>query len=202
LGSVDIWINNAGTNAYTFKPLIEQNEEDIVSVVETNLLGTLLGCREGIRVMRGQSNGGHIFNMDGAGADGGATPRFAAYGATKRSLEQLSQSIRAELKFAGINNVGIHNLSPGMVTTELLMSGADNRVSKFFINCLAENPETVADYLVPRIRGVPGSFRSSPLAALLAGGQYIRFLTKPKAYSQILRRLVSGERKDKHVSEE
>lgn len=44
--------------------------------------------------MREQSAGGHIFNMDGAGADGGATPRFAAYGATKRSLAQLSKSLQ------------------------------------------------------------------------------------------------------------
>ncbi len=36
--------------------------------------------RQAIRVMREQPAGGHIFNMDGAGADGGATPRFAAYG--------------------------------------------------------------------------------------------------------------------------
>jgi chlorophyll(ide) b reductase len=32
--------------------------------------------------------------------------------------------------------VGIHNLSPGMVTTELLMSGANTPQAKFFINCL------------------------------------------------------------------
>lgn len=36
--------------------------------------------------------GGHCFNMDGAGADGNATPRFAAYGATKRSLQQVCQT--------------------------------------------------------------------------------------------------------------
>lgn len=37
-----------------------------------------------------------------------------------------SQSVvlmQAELKMLGINNVGMHNLSPGMVTTDLLMSG-------------------------------------------------------------------------------
>eukprot|EP00983_Pelagomonas_calceolata_P029070 910335-Pelagomonas_calceolata.AAC.2 len=38
-----------------------------------------------IRVMQDQP-AGHIFNMDGAGADGNATPRMAAYGASKRSL--------------------------------------------------------------------------------------------------------------------
>lgn len=73
--------------------------------------------------MREQEAGGHIFNMDGAGADGSPTPRFAAYGATKRGLVQLSKSLQAELKMLGISNVGIHNLSPGMVTTDLLMSG-------------------------------------------------------------------------------
>lgn len=48
--------------------------------------------------MREQTAGGHIFNMDGAGADGGATPRFAAYGATKRSLAQLSKSLQVYLR--------------------------------------------------------------------------------------------------------
>jgi hypothetical protein len=31
--------------------------------------------------------------------------------------------LQAELKMLNINNVGIHNLSPGMVTTDLLMAG-------------------------------------------------------------------------------
>lgn len=49
---------------------------------------------QAIRVMRDQASGGHIFNMDGAGADGGATPRFAAYGASKRGLAQLGKSLQ------------------------------------------------------------------------------------------------------------
>lgn len=51
---------------------------------------------QAIRVMKDQP-AGHIFNMDGAGADGSPTPRFAAYGATKRSLAQLGKSVSAEL---------------------------------------------------------------------------------------------------------
>ena len=47
--------------------------------------------------MRGQKQGGHIFNMDGAGADGNPTPRFAAYGASKRGLLQLSKSLQVVL---------------------------------------------------------------------------------------------------------
>jgi hypothetical protein len=53
-------------------------------------------------------------------------------------IPQLGKSLEAELKLAKISNVGIHNLSPGMVTTELLMSGANTAGAKFFINCLGE----------------------------------------------------------------
>jgi len=53
---------------------------------------------------------------------------------------QLGKSLEAELKLAKISNVGVHNLSPGMVTTELLMSGANTSAAKFFINCLGMWP--------------------------------------------------------------
>ena len=49
---------------------------------------------QAIRVMRDQPSTGHIFNVDGAGADGNATPRFAAYGASKRGLVQLGKSLQ------------------------------------------------------------------------------------------------------------
>lgn len=94
-GTVDIWINNAGTNAYSFKPLIESAETDLVDIVDTNVLGTMLCCQAAIKMMREQPNGGHIFLMEGAGSDGTPTPRFAAYGATKRALSQLSKSLQA-----------------------------------------------------------------------------------------------------------
>lgn len=110
---MDLWINNAGTNAYNYRTLIDAAESDLVEIVDTNVLGVMLCCQAAIRLMRDQACGGHIWNLDGAGADGGATPRFAAYGATKRSLAQLRKSLEAELSMQGITNVGIHNLSPG-----------------------------------------------------------------------------------------
>ena len=48
--------------------------------------------------MRVQTSTGHIFNVDGAGADGNATPRFAAYGASKRGLMQLGKSLQVILR--------------------------------------------------------------------------------------------------------
>ena len=99
-GSVDIWINNAGSNAYSFRPLIESSESDLIDIVDTNVLGVMICCQAAIRLMQQQQQGGHIFNMDGAGADGNPTPRFAAYGATKRALSQLSKSLRVRIVHA------------------------------------------------------------------------------------------------------
>lgn len=200
LGSLDIWINNAGTNAYSYKPLIETSENDLADIVDTNVLGVMLCCQAAIQAMAKQSRGGHIFNMDGAGSDGNPTPRFAAYGATKRSLAQLTKSLQAELKLMGIENIGIHNLSPGMVTTDLLMSGADTQQAKFFINALAETPDVVADYLVPKVRSVPTT--PPGFGNKVLSGTYIKFLTPIKAYTSIAKRLITGSNKNRYVSEE
>ncbi|KAJ3674787.1 hypothetical protein LUZ60_005403 [Juncus effusus] len=191
---IDIWINNAGSNAYSYKPLIETSDEALMEVVTTNTLGLMICCREAINMMRNQSRGGHIFNIDGAGSDGRPTPRFAAYGATKRSVVHLTKSLQAELQMNEVNNVMVHNLSPGMVTTDLLMSGATTKQAKFFINILAEPPDVVAEYLVPSIRELASSQSMKP--------SYIRFLTGLKAYSRIFSRFAFGARRNKYVMED
>lgn len=102
---------------------------------------------------------------------------FAAYGATKRSVVHLTKS-----------------LQPGMVTTDLLMSGATTKQAKFFINVLAEPAQVVAEYLVPNIRAIPANGSMKPT--------YIRFLTGLKAYSQIFSRFALGARRNRYVIED
>jgi len=130
--------------------------EDLTAVVNSNLLGSLLGIRAAVLAFRAQGGPpGHVWTMDGAGADGGATPLFAAYGATKAAVPQLVKSCQAELKAAGLDNrAQVHYLSPGLVTTDLLLAGADSRFARWMVNALAERPATVANELVPRIRAV------------------------------------------------
>ncbi|XP_037495668.1 chlorophyll(ide) b reductase NOL, chloroplastic-like [Jatropha curcas] len=82
----------------------------------------------------------------------------------------------------------LSHLQPGMVTTDLLMSGATTKQAKFFINVLAEPAEVVAEYLVPNIRSIPANGSRKPT--------YIRFLTGIKAYSQIFSRLAFGARRN------
>ncbi|KAL6963464.1 chlorophyll(ide) b reductase [Sarracenia purpurea var. burkii] len=71
-------INNAGSNAYSYKPLSEASDEDLIEVVTTNTLGLMICCREAIQMMSNQPRGGHSFNIDGAGSDGRPTPRHAS----------------------------------------------------------------------------------------------------------------------------
>ncbi|KAJ3694563.1 hypothetical protein LUZ60_010043 [Juncus effusus] len=160
-GSVDIWINNAGTNK-GFRPLVQFTDEDITQIVNTNLVGSLLCTREAMRVM--SEKGGHVFNMDGNGSGGSSTPLTAVYGSTKCGLRQLQASLLNESKKS---KVGIHTASPGMVLTELLLSGSSLKNKQMF-NLICELPETVARTLVPRMRVVKGS------------GKAINYLTPPR----------------------
>jgi chlorophyll(ide) b reductase len=175
-GGLDIWINNAGSVAYQRKALMDLTADDLSQVVGTNMLGTMFGCKVAIEVMRRRRLGdeGHIYNMDGSGVDGGATDKYAAYGATKRAMPQLTKSINKELRDAKVSSVTVHNLSPGMVLTDLLLSDSTPVVRKFF-NVLAEEPDTVASDLVPRILAVNGNTPT-----------YIRFLTNTDAIGRIL----------------
>ncbi|XP_057505735.1 probable chlorophyll(ide) b reductase NYC1, chloroplastic isoform X2 [Actinidia eriantha] len=88
IGSIDIWINNAGTNK-GFRPLLQFSDEDIQQIVSTNLVGSILCTREAMHVMRRQDKGGHIFNMDGAGSGGSSTP-LTAVGSTIKNKQMFN----------------------------------------------------------------------------------------------------------------
>ena len=68
---------------------MEASPEQLAEVVQTNLLGTMLCTRAAVRALAGQPKGGHIFNMDGAGANNLPSPMYAAYGATKAGSLRL-----------------------------------------------------------------------------------------------------------------
>ena len=98
-GGVDVWINNAGSNGYKYDNLEEADPSVLEEVVLTNSLWFAKLCtRQAIKTMRKTSGRGHIFNMEGAGSDGSATRKFAAYGHTKAGMAQLSKTMAEELK--------------------------------------------------------------------------------------------------------
>ena len=66
----------------------------------------------------------------------------------------------------------MHLLSPGLVYTELVASGqyAFGRSGRFFVNTIAEAPETVAEDLVPQLRAFGGKKGGSKTIQYLTPG--------------------------------
>ena len=198
MGGVDTWINNAGANGYVYENLADADPETLREIVLTNSFGTLLCCRSAIRLMAEQASGGHVFNMLGAGSDGGATQKYAAYGHTKAGMAQLTKTLAGEVKETA-PSVGVHALSPGMVFTELISSGryAFGAQGRFFVNTLAEPPEVPAAFLVAKVR----AFVDEAGTAGKRSSQTFEVLTPPVALKKILRRVFLGEGKDRYYPE-
>ena len=155
LESMDIWINNAGTTAGRYEHLVNFSDNELKQIVDTNLFGTLHGCKIALEHMKQQGKG-HIFNVTGLGAKGNASANLAAYGATKCAIYQLTKSLAKENKNTG---VGIHVLQPGMTLTDLFLNNISPEAGKIF-NILGDTPENVSEFLVRKIRKIKGTGKS------------------------------------------
>lgn len=174
-GKVDIWINNAGIS-HPPRAVWEIDHARLQAVLETNLLGLLLGCRVAITGMLKQGTG-HIYNMEGSGSTDSPRPKLVLYQITKRALSFASEGLRRELKGSPVL---LSTLSPGMVVTDLLTEGYDEqelaRVKRFF-NILADKVETVAPFLV---EGILKNQKNGARIAWLTTPKVIgRFLSAP-----------------------
>jgi NAD(P)-dependent dehydrogenase (short-subunit alcohol dehydrogenase family) len=174
IGIIDRWINNAGSAGRRRRPLWELDPSDIDETCRTNLSGSMMLSAEALKVMRNQPAGNsgpsyHIFNMGFSLAGVRSSPTSVPHRASKRAVALTSTLIRNELKVARIQSIGIHELSPGLVLTGLLLRDASARQRRFF-NAVAETPETVATGLVQairRIRGSGGTLRYMPVVVML-----------------------------------
>ena len=98
LGTINHWINNAGINGGR-RPFTSVPTSMVEAVVNVNLVGVLLCTKVALDIMQQQAGvESHIFNTVGSGVKGGGTPGYATYGATKRGLPQLTDSLVAELE--------------------------------------------------------------------------------------------------------
>ena len=149
MGSVDIWINNAGVTNRKLN-IDEIPDEQLVAVAQTNMLGLLNCCKVAIGGML-QQGSGKLFNMEGFGSDGITKDGMSAYGATKRGLHYLTKALVGEYKNTPLI---IGYMSPGIVVTDLLMKDLNDSQSEEFkkrtglLNIVADKVETVAPYLV------------------------------------------------------
>ncbi|MEI6126424.1 MAG: SDR family oxidoreductase [Pseudomonadota bacterium] len=175
-GSIDIWINNAGVNAPS-KPLWELPARDIASVVTTNLTGTLYGCKVALEAMRRQGFG-QIFTFEGHGSDDRKMAGLAPYGATKRAVRYLTQSLQLDVKGTPVM---IGTISPGIVLTDLILGQLrqdpkDKREKNIKIfNILADTVETVTPWIAGQV--LANTQPGARIAWLTRTKVLVRFLT-------------------------
>jgi NAD(P)-dependent dehydrogenase (short-subunit alcohol dehydrogenase family) len=117
-GQIDTWINNAGQS----NPMIkfwEHPPERIQSVVETNLLGAMYGCKVAAQGMVKQGFG-NIYNLEGFGSDGRKMDGLTLYGVTKYALRYLDEALAQEVEGTPVDwerAKGIFNIIADRVET-------------------------------------------------------------------------------------
>mmetsp|Transcript_1229 Transcript_1229/g.2844 ORF Transcript_1229/g.2844 Transcript_1229/m.2844 type:complete len:343 (-) Transcript_1229:365-1393(-) len=193
IGIVHYWINNAGINGGR-RSFLEVPLPVVEAVVKVNLIGVLICTQVALKLMQQQKGvESHIFNTVGSGVKGGGTPGYACYGATKRGLPQMTESLVKELE-EGVQGYGkppptagkvnVHVLSPGMVFTDLLLNDSTPELRKFPFGVLAAQPQEVAEDLVPKILSVKGN------------GQKVEFLTTDRVLQKFFNRFLRGEKSE------
>jgi chlorophyll(ide) b reductase len=197
LGKVGYWINNAGVNGGR-RALTDVPVSQVELVIKVNLLGTLLCTKVALDIMGEQAGmTGHIFNTVGSGVKGGGTPGYACYGATKRGLPQLTDTLVKELdegvqgypKKETAGKIQVHSLSPGMVFTKLLLDDSTPELRKFPFGILAAQPEEVAADLVPKILSISSN------------GGSVEFLTTDRILSKFFQRFIL-QKKSEYIDDD
>jgi len=112
---LDILINNAGIGL--FGQMHEFSTKDLQTLLDVNIRGTYLCCREGLRRMI-PNKSGYIINISSVVGFKGY-PNQSAYTASKHAVVGMTKSLAVEAQPHGIRASLIH---PGGVDTDLVRS--------------------------------------------------------------------------------
>jgi NADP-dependent 3-hydroxy acid dehydrogenase YdfG len=182
-GRIDIWINNAGL-ASSQAAAWELPADVLSSVVDTNVVGSLYGCKVAVQGMLAQGYG-MIYLMLGFGSDGRKLPGLTLYGTTKAAVRYFFDALVKEVEGT---QVKVGALSPGMLATDLVTSSRHTNPEnwarvKRALNLLGDRAETVVPWLAEQI------------LAEQPNGAEIRWLTSGK----LMWRLLSAPFHKRHV---
>ena len=110
-GRLDVVVNNAGL--MVFKPIVEQNGEDFLKILNVDLLGAFYFTKQAFLRMK---PGGAIVNVSSVHAVE-TEPLVASYAAAKAALLSLTRSSALEGTALGIR---VNAILPGAVDTPML----------------------------------------------------------------------------------
>jgi NAD(P)-dependent dehydrogenase (short-subunit alcohol dehydrogenase family) len=135
LGGIDIWVNNAGVFPAT--PALEMTDDAWDQVMDINLRGVFIGCREAARSMVAAGNGGVIVNIASTAGLRGTGPRVSHYVASKHGVTGLTKQLALEF---GPERIRVLGIAPSVIVTEgVKASQAQNEAggsSAFSFQCV------------------------------------------------------------------
>jgi 3-dehydrosphinganine reductase len=174
---IDVLINNAGLTRSGF--MEEFSVEDINSVVQTNLLGSLYPLHAVLPQLKLRSRD-HPISIVFVGSLASLCWLYGngVYTGTKYALKGIAESLRLELI---PYNMRVNLVCPGFVETALL-NDVDNeeeltagmRVASFYNRKYAQSPESVANILISGIKKgsflITTTFGLGPILVILTRG--------------------------------
>ncbi|WP_344790607.1 SDR family NAD(P)-dependent oxidoreductase [Gryllotalpicola daejeonensis] len=112
-GRIDVWVNDAGVDAYG--PLDQLRPDEIRRVFDVNVTGTALGTRAALRAMK-RAGRGTIVNVSSVLGEV-PQPYAAAYSASKAAIRALSAAVRSELALEGHRHIHVSVVIPATTDT-------------------------------------------------------------------------------------
>ncbi len=159
-GTVDVLVNNAGITKDGL--IMRMKEEDWDLVVNTNLKGAFLFCRETAKIMI-KNHFGKIINISSIVATAGNAGQ-SNYVASKAGMIGLTKSLAKEL---AAYNIQVNAVAPGFVETDMTAGLSNEQKETIFnqqVKRKAAKPDKVADFV---------AFLASPDSDLINGQTFV-----------------------------
>ena len=152
-GTVDYWINNAGT-ASARHEVHELPENETRTLINSNVLGTTFASQVAMTGFRNQGHG-FLYNMLGGSFDGKfLVPNMGVYSATKAAVHLLTKYL---IKENTNDKIIIGMISPGTLITENWfdeqkeLSAEEWQAIRPTLNVICDYVEDVTPWLVEQI---------------------------------------------------
>ena len=177
---VDIWINNAGVNSPD-KPVYQLTEKEIAFILDVDLRGAINGSSVAFKHMLSQGHG-KIYNVEGYGSNDAMMTGLTMYGTAKRAVTYFTRSLAKESKDVADGKIKVCRLAPGIMITDFITHANGDKTkielpekTKKIYNILGDYPETIVDYVVPRM--IKNEKNDKQIIWLTNARAFSRFLT-------------------------